>query len=345
MSSYSTKKILFAIENMKDSFSIFNKNSDVSFLIEMLQSQEKNSLKNSFATLLECSEKYIELICENIDKEIENEAKIVLADASIKSYLRGMVGFMIFYYFLIAFYQINFSKKKIIQLFESAVSGVIGYRILDMYADEQKNTQFIHLALYCIHIHEAKLLEVFGHNKTTFSIMERYKTEFLSAEIIEKSCKFVKSPYKAENIVSCGKKALHLFMPIALLLSKSVSKLPIKNDKITSEESYKNVYLYLASIVQIIDDMGDINTDIENGHYSYPTLWLDNSLLSSLNSENHTIIDKETTIILYFKCKNLLVETQIILEQFDDKAFQLFYELVRFKMNYVFMQKLKQFSS
>ncbi len=330
MSTYSKKKILIAIENIKNTLTGFNTNNDVSFLVEILQSTEESSVKNSFLVLLECSEKYLESISEKINKEIYVETKMLLTDLSIKSYLKGMVSFMVFYYFLVEFYQINFSKKKIIQMFESAVTGVVGYRILDTYADEQKNTQFIHLSLYLIHIHETKLLEVFGYNKAIFGIMDRYKTDFLNAEIIEKHCKFVKSPYKVENIVDCGKKALHLFMPIALLLSKS--------RKIESEENYKNVYLYLAAIVQIIDDMSDINTDIENGHYSYPTLWLDNSML---NSENNTIIDKETTIILYLKCKELLVKTQAILEKLNDKAFQLFYELVRFKMNYVFMQKLK----
>ena len=105
---------------------------------------------------------------------------------------------------------------------QSIILGVAGYMILDSNLDEEKqNPTEILLSLSFIQEHDRLLMEVFEFNIADFELLNRFKQLYLMAEIKEKRSRFIKSPYTLEHPEDCGYKAVHAYLPFALLLQKS----------------------------------------------------------------------------------------------------------------------------
>jgi hypothetical protein len=157
------------------------------------------------------------------------------------------------------------------KFFQSTMLGVAGYMIFDSNLDEQQqNSTEILLSLSFIQEHDRLLLDTFEFNRADYALLNRFKQMYLMAEIKEKQSRFIKSPYTKEHPEDCGYKAVHAYLPFALLLQKTG-----KADQI---DDYLQFFYTWGAPLQIMDDIMDLEEDLKNGHYSYPTLGFEEEL-------------------------------------------------------------------
>jgi hypothetical protein len=191
--------------------------------------------------------------------------------------------------------------ENIGKIFQSTMLGVAGYMILDSNLDEQnQNPTEILLSLSFIQEHDRLLLECFEPDAADYALLSRFKNQYLMHEIQEKSSRFIKSPYTLENPAACGYKAIHAYMPFALLLQKSG-----KGDQI---EDYLQFFYEWGAPLQIMDDIIDLEEDLKNGHYSYPTLGFENEIAARPPGEAAALIrsDMEHMQRMQAICKELI---------------------------------------
>jgi len=196
-------------------------------------------------------------------------------------------------------------QKKAIEnldkIFQSTMLGVAGYMILDSNLDEQKqNPTEILLSVSFIQEHDRLLLESFEFNIADYELLSRFKQLYLMAEIKEKRSRFIKSPYTKEHPEDCGYKAVHAYLPFALLLQKSG-----KEDQI---DDYLQFFYEWGAPLQIMDDIIDLEEDLQNGHYSYPTLGFEKEISSRSPSELAALILSDINHLkrLQLSCKGLI---------------------------------------
>jgi hypothetical protein len=187
------------------------------------------------------------------------------------------------------------------RIFSSFMFGVAGYQILDSNLDEGKqNPTEILMCLSFIHEAERLLLQSFEFDAADYELLNRFTQLYLKAEIKEKSSRFTKSPYSKEHPEDCGYKAVHAYLPFALLLQKSC-----KQDQINE---YLQFFYEWGAPLQIMDDINDLEDDIRNGHYSYPTIGFEEILCKQSPSEAATTIKADIGHIkrLQQVCKELI---------------------------------------
>lgn len=186
-------------------------------------------------------------------------------------------------------------------IFESMMLGIAGYMILDSILDEQiHNPAEVLLALSFIQENDRLLLESFNFDVADYELLNRFKQLYLLAEIKEKSVKFIRSPYTIDHPEDCGYKAVHAYLPFALLLQKSG-----KEDQI---DDYLQLFYEWGAPLQIMDDLVDLEDDLKNGHYSYPTLGFEQLITSQSPAELAKIIRSDTEHIkrLQTICQELI---------------------------------------
>jgi hypothetical protein len=187
------------------------------------------------------------------------------------------------------------------KIFQSTMLGVAGYMILDTNLDEQKgNPAEILLALAFIQEHDRLLLESFDFDRADYELLSRFKQLYLAAEIKEKRSRFIRSPYTKEHPEECGYKAVHAYLPFALLLQKSG-----KGEQI---DDYLQFFYEWGAPLQIMDDLMDLEEDLKNGHYAYPTLGFEKEISSRSPGELAALItaDKEHLKRLQSICQGLI---------------------------------------
>jgi hypothetical protein len=196
-------------------------------------------------------------------------------------------------------------QKKAIEnlgkIFRSTILGVAGYMILDSNLDEQKqNPAEILLSLSFIQEHDRLILASFEFNRADYELLSRFKQLYLMAEIKEKKSRFITSPYTIDHPEDCGYKAVHAYLPFALLLQKSG-----KADQI---DDYLQFFYEWGAPLQIMDDIMDLEEDLKNGHYSYPTLGFEKELSSRSPKELATLITSDMDHLkrLQLICKGLI---------------------------------------
>jgi hypothetical protein len=187
------------------------------------------------------------------------------------------------------------------KIFQSTILGVAGYMILDSNLDVQKqNPAETLLSLSFIQEHDRLLLESFEFNFADYELLSRFKQLYLMAEIKEKRSRFKKSPYTIDHPEDCGYKAVHAYLPFALLLQNSG-----KEDQI---DDYLQFFYEWGAPLQIMDDIVDLEEDLKNGHYSYPTLGFEKELSSRSPSEVAALITSDMKHLrrLQLICKGLI---------------------------------------
>lgn len=196
-------------------------------------------------------------------------------------------------------------EEKILEnlgkIFYSMMFGVAGYVILDSNLDETKeNPAEILLSLSFIQEYERLLLEAFQFSPADYELLNHLKQLYLVAEIKEKRFRFVRSPYTIEHPEDCGYKAVHGYLPFVLLLQKIGKK-----DQI---DDYLQFFYEWGAPLQIMDDIIDLEEDLKNGHYSYPTIGFEGLLSKQSPTEVAATIksDVEHLKRLYHVCKELI---------------------------------------
>jgi hypothetical protein len=231
-------------------------------------------------------------------------------------------------------------QKKAIEnldkIFQSIMLGVAGYMILDSNLDEQtQNSTEILLAVSFIQEHDKLLLECFDLNMADYELLNRFKQLYLMAEIKEKRSRFIRSPYTNEHPEDCGYKAVHAYLPFALLLQNSG-----KRDQI---DDYLQFFYEWGAPLQIMDDLMELEEDLKNGHYSYPTLGFENELSSRSPGELATLIKSDVKHLrrLQFICKELIDSSRTKCIKLKADLMGFFVDMLEARLDVFFREMLK----
>jgi hypothetical protein len=220
--------------------------------------------------------------------------------------------------------------------FRSTMLGVAGYMMLDSNLDEQKqNPAEILLSLSFVQEHDRLLLETFEFNLADYELLSRFKQLYLMAEIKEKRSRFIQSPYTLEHPEDCGYKAVHAYLPFALLLQKSG-----KADQI---DGYLQFFYEWGAPLQIMDDIIDLEEDLKNGHYSYPTLGFEIEISSRSPAELAALITSDIQHLkrLQSVCKGLIDSSRIRGAELKADLMGYFVDMLEARLDAFFSQMLK----
>ncbi|HSL46832.1 MAG TPA: hypothetical protein VK897_25570 [Anaerolineales bacterium] len=231
-------------------------------------------------------------------------------------------------------------QKKAIEnlnkIFQSTMLGVAGYMILDSNLDEQtQNSTEILLSVSFIQEHDKLLLECFEFNIADYELLNHFKQLYLRAEIKEKRSRFIRSPYTQEHPEDCGYKAVHAYLPFALLLQKCG-----KGDQI---DDYLQFFYEWGAPLQIMDDIMDLEDDIKNGHYSYPTLGFEEELSTRSPGELATLIRSDVKHLkrLQFICRELIDSSRNKCVKLKADLMGFFVDMLEARLDVFFSEMLK----
>jgi hypothetical protein len=222
-------------------------------------------------------------------------------------------------------------------IFSSFMLGVAGYQILDSNLDESKeNPEEILLTLSFIQECERLLLTSFEFEQADYELLNRFKQLFLKFEIKEKQSRFKQSPYTIDHPENCGYKAVHAYFPFFLLLQKSGKQNQI-ND-------YLQFFYEWGAPLQIMDDLMDLEDDLSNGHYSYPTLGFEDRLHQLSPHDLATLIrsDKEHIKNLQKICDELTVKAKAKCSTLKADLFGYFVFMLEDRLHDYFSQLLDE---
>lgn len=219
------------------------------------------------------------------------------------------------------------------KFFQSTMYGVAGYMMLDSSLDEQKqNSAEILLSLSFIQEHDRLLLETFEFNIADYELLNRFKQLYLKAEIKEKRLRFRKSPYTIDHPEDSGYKAVHAYLPFFLLLQKSG-----KADQI---DDYLQFFYEWGAPLQIMDDLMDLEEDLKNGHYSYPTLGFEKEISSRSPVELAALIrsDRDQMKRLQLICQGLIDRSRNRCIQLKADLFGYFVDILEARLDSFFYE-------
>ena len=222
------------------------------------------------------------------------------------------------------------------KFFQSTMLGVAGYMMLDTNLDEQtQNATEILLSLSFIQEHDRLLLETFAFELTDYELLNRFKQLYLKAEIKEKRSRFVQSPYTIEHPEDCGYKAVHGYLPFFLLLQKS--------GKADQMEDYLQFFYEWGAPLQIMDDLIDLEEDLKNGHYAYPTLGFEKEISSLSPGELAALIRSDPDHIkrLHRICQGLMDRARSRCTQLKADLFGYFVDLLDARLEAFFSEMRK----
>lgn len=228
--------------------------------------------------------------------------------------------------------------EKFDGILDAVVHGIAGYGILDVLVDGSYFSPVELLeAQSLIADYETKILEVFGITPVNHRILHDIRSQFLKAEIKEKSLRFKASPYEWENPVACGYKAAHLLTPFMLSLERLGRSKDI--------ETYFSVFFLFGAVIQIIDDLKDLEEDLKIGHYAYITLkttipeQLKNGSTPSQAAQT-LLNDKHHLTVIRDICKDLIVQSETKLAQLNDPFLLRIVHITRLRMESTFTKAL-----
>jgi hypothetical protein len=222
------------------------------------------------------------------------------------------------------------------KIFQSTMLGVAGYMILDSNLDEQKqNPTEILLSLSFIQEHDRLLLECFDFNMADYELLNRFKQLYLKAEIKEKRSRYIKSPYTKEHPEDCGYKAVHAYLPFAILIQKSGKEYQI--------DDYLQFFYEWGAPLQIMDDLMDLEEDLKNGHYSYPTLGFEQDIASRSPGELAALITSDVGHLkqLQLICKGLIDSSRNRCIQLKADLFGYFVDILEARLDVFFSGMLE----
>jgi hypothetical protein len=222
-------------------------------------------------------------------------------------------------------------------IFASFMLGVAGYQILDSNLDEDKeNPEEILLTLSFIQECERLLLKSFGFEQADYELLNHFKQLFLKSEIKEKQSRFKESPYTIDHPENCGYKAVHAYFPFFLLLQKSGKQNQIGD--------YLQFFYEWGAPLQIMDDLMDLEDDLSNGHYSYPTLGFEDKLHELSPHELSILIktDKAHIKNLQKTCDELIGKSKAKCATLKADLFGYFVYILEDRLHTYFSQLLQE---
>lgn len=179
-------------------------------------------------------------------------------DNDVTQYEFSISGFTCLIIYWIWQNKINLSDEELYKLIESILLGTLGYRIIDIQHDLNKNNQHLfYIGRYLIQIHQSIILEIFKDPKAN-DIMNKYIEKYTIAEYLEKKNKWIGCPFSWEEPLNLGYKAAPFFYILELL-----------GRKLNKDEKYlvniEKGFIAFSAAIQMMDDVSDAKDDLQNG--------------------------------------------------------------------------------
>lgn len=206
-----------------------------------------------------------EFFLEQIDKIIDEkfsfykkDFKKLRKDREVSQYEFSISGYTCLIIYWMWQNKLKVSEEEIYKLIEAILIGMLGYRIIDLQHDQNKNSQHIfYLGRYLIQIHQSIILEIFNDPDANI-IINKHIEKYTIVEYLEKKNKWVGCPFSWDKPEMLGYKAAPFFY-ILELISRKLNK---------GEEYTANIergFVALAAAVQMMDDVSDALDDLQNG--------------------------------------------------------------------------------
>jgi hypothetical protein len=180
---------------------------------------------------------------------------------------------------------------------------------------------------------EGIFLDQFGHTQYACHLLSETKQQYFASEIKEKSLRWKVSPYSLDKPVECAYKAAPLFLPYALGLAAQ------GRQELTPV--YKEIFESIMAVSQIIDDLGDLEADIEHGHFSLATVGIEQELLAlPLGSRRQRVLyEPERLVNLYMICNTLTSRAAALAAQVDDPMHEAIALTKKYRVHQTFLRE------
>lgn len=240
-------------------------------------------------------------------------------------YMYDIHPFVLQYILWLYVHDKEFALKHAVPLYDAAIWGTLGYRLIDLDIDEAKSNtaELKMLSLLLIQKYEDQLLECFGMEEKYYRYLSRIKHEFVKEELRQLSLKFKSPCYQPGNMKQMADKAVHLFGCFALGL--------VRFGKTDLYDEYWNIFRCTFAPIQLIDDLQDMQKDTEVGHYSI--FWKE----KVTGEIHHEMISSETIKSLYNEGILLFNEARELCKKLNDFVFLINIEKTRLRFNYRFL--------
>jgi len=240
-------------------------------------------------------------------------------------YMYDIHPFVLQYILWLYIHDKDFALKNAGKLYDSAIWGTLGYRLIDLDIDEAKSNtaELKMLSLILIQKYEDQLLECFGVEEKYYKYLSRIKHEFIKEELRQLSLKFKAPCYQPGNMKQMADKAVHLFGCFALGL--------VRFNKEDVYDKYWDIFRCTFAPIQLIDDVDDMEKDIQGGHYS---IFINNKPDKKITVDD---IAADTIESLYNEGILLFNEARNTSKELKDYVFLLNIEKTRLRFNHRFL--------
>lgn len=252
-----------------------------------------------------------------------------------EGYLRVMYPAIVMYVIWLDREGLTAVLERAGEVFASWMFGTAGYVMLDSNLDENRaDPAEILLSLSFIQEHERLILDAFGYDGESSRLLDRIKQLYLAAEIREKRMRYVGSPYRVDHPEDCGYKAVHGYSPFLLLLQKAG-----KGDQI---DDYLELFYEWGAPLQIMDDLMDLEDDLRNGHYSYPTIGFEEEIARQSPEEVARAIRADTEHVRWLQqvCDELIGSARTRSERLGADLFGVFVTILDARLDAFFSSLL-----
>lgn len=241
-------------------------------------------------------------------------------------YMYDIHPFVLQYILWLYVHDKEFALKHAVPLYDAAIWGTLGYRLIDLDIDEAKSNtaELKMLSLLLIQKYEDELLDCFGLEEKYYRHLSRIKQEFIKEELRQLSLKFKSPCYQSGNMKQMADKAVHLFGCFALGL--------VRFGKTDLYDEYWNVFRCTFAPIQLIDDLQDMEKDLASGHYS---IFINDQPDKITKAEE---IGEETIANLYHEGIRLFEEARYCCKELNDYIFLLNIEKTRLRFNHHFLK-------
>jgi hypothetical protein len=291
-------------------------------------------LKNySFDNFTKLYRDEIDIIVDNYLPMCKNDSKKV-KELKSNYYYEGSVNtYSWMFLFWIWFNKIDIPPKKLKLLLRAEFMGMMGYRLLDIYSDnEEDNSDYLFLGDYLIRSFEEIFVDEFS-SVSTFKVINHYLKKYDEIEYVEKNNLWKECPFNWNNAKILGYKTSPLISLFAVVFQH------IELD----EKRIKDIvdgFLDILAINQILDDVGDAASDLSVGRETlvmsgfYKKFGIDNSWTEK-NIEQ--FLDQEQLKKIYINIQKLFDNATKQFTKHEDIIFLFFVEVIR----YVFLKKFE----
>jgi hypothetical protein len=251
--------------------------------------------------------------------QIDNLNKIYFYDKSVSKYTW-------MYLFWIWFNKVDISNDDLKCLLKAVFMGMMGFRLLDIATDDenQNNKEYFFLGHYLIRSFEKIYMNVFK-TKETFDVLNYYLLKYNEVEYTEKRNLWKTCPFNWDESNILGYKT----SPLLALFEVIFVHFNVDTNK---SKDLIHAFLNMLAINQIIDDIGDAESDLLTGRETLVMkgFFEQYGTNQGLNQENiQQFLSHERLFKIYKKINSLFDNAIDLASKHDDLIFVTFIEIVK----------------